>query len=207
MSPAHLHHRELDDPSAFSGLLGLASGLSMTVGRGTAARFVADLAELSADDRVVDVGCGPGTAVRVAARRAGSAVGVDPAPVMLRLARALTKGSVRARATYAEGTAEALPLPDGSVTVAWALSSAHHWSDVETGLGELRRVLAPGGRFFIVERLSRPGARGHAAHGFTAALSDEVIEAARSAGFSDVARSEHRPGRRQLVVVSGHRAP
>jgi ubiquinone/menaquinone biosynthesis C-methylase UbiE len=205
MSPAHLQHRELDDPSAFRGLFGLVAGVSMTVGRGTAARFVADLAVLDAHDRVVDVGCGPGTAVRVAARRAASAVGVDPAPVMLRLGRTLTWGPLGSRVSWAEGTAEALPLSDGSATVAWALSSAHHWSDLGAGLDELHRVLGPGGRFFIVERLSRHGASGLAGHGFTEARADEVVAAARAAGFPEAVRSEHRVGRRRLVVVSGHR--
>jgi SAM-dependent methyltransferase len=40
--------------------------ISMVLGRGRAARIVADLAGLTCQDRVVDIGCGPGTATRVA---------------------------------------------------------------------------------------------------------------------------------------------
>jgi trans-aconitate methyltransferase len=50
----------------------------MTAGHGLRVRAVADAAEPTAADRVVDVGCGPGTAVRLAARRAAIAAGIDP---------------------------------------------------------------------------------------------------------------------------------
>ncbi len=49
--------------------------LSMTAGRGPLARAVADAAELTPADRVVDIGCGPGTAVRHAARLADADFG------------------------------------------------------------------------------------------------------------------------------------
>src|SRR4051812_26026259 len=54
------------------------------------AEAAAELAAVRPGDRVVDLGCGPGTAVRVAARRGAHATGVDPAPVMLRVARLLS---------------------------------------------------------------------------------------------------------------------
>lgn len=81
------HHAE---QPGFAGLTGLLAGLTMIVTGGAVARLAADLAAVSAADRVIDVGCGPGTAVREAARRGAEATGVDPAPVMFRLARALT---------------------------------------------------------------------------------------------------------------------
>jgi SAM-dependent methyltransferase len=39
-----------------------------------------------------------------------------------------------------QGVAEALPLADGSVDAALAVSTLHHWNDVPRGLAELRRV-------------------------------------------------------------------
>ena len=68
----------------------IVTALSMTAGRGPLARAVADAAELTPADRVVDIGCGPGTAVRIAARQGAAATGVDPDPAMLRLARWIT---------------------------------------------------------------------------------------------------------------------
>lgn len=39
-----------------------------------------------------------------------------------------------------QGVAEALPLEDGSVDAAMAVFTIHHWSDLGTGLAEMRRV-------------------------------------------------------------------
>ena len=68
----------------------IVTALSMTAGRGPLARAIADAAELTSADRVADIGCGPGTAVRHAARQGAAATGVDPDPAMLRLARWIT---------------------------------------------------------------------------------------------------------------------
>jgi ubiquinone/menaquinone biosynthesis C-methylase UbiE len=152
----------------------LLTAVSMTAGRAPAARAVAGLAGLCASDRVVDIGCGPGTAVRTAARQCASVTGIDPAPRMLRLGEWITARQHLANVTFRTGRAEALPLPDASATVAWALSSVHHWPDQAAGLAEARRVLAPGGRILLAERQVKPGARGHAAHGLTRAQADRL---------------------------------
>jgi SAM-dependent methyltransferase len=39
-----------------------------------------------------------------------------------------------------QGVAEALPLEDGSVDAAMAIFTVHHWSDLDAGLVEMRRV-------------------------------------------------------------------
>src|SRR5262249_26274652 len=135
----------------FSGARGLAAALTFAVGRRPVADLAIELAAVGPDDDVVDVGCGPGVAVRRAAGRAASVVGLDPAPVMLRVAGALTRlqrGAAKIR--YVEGGAEHLPLPDGSVSVVWSLATVHHWRDLDAGLAEARRVLRPAGRLLAI---------------------------------------------------------
>jgi SAM-dependent methyltransferase len=177
---------------------------SMVFGRGRMANFVADLARLTPSDRVVDVGCGPGTAVRVAARRCESATGVDPDPTMLKYGRWLTRTHRhRTNVDLVQGKAEALPLPDDSATVVWALTSVHHWSDRPAGLAEVGRVLAPGGRVFLVERLTSPGDRGHMKYGLTEAQLAALEEDLRRAGISAVRRETHTVGRETIAVVRG----
>lgn len=188
----------------FGGVFGLIIGVVLLVGRGAVSRLVADLAQVGPADRVLDVGCGPGGAAREAARRGAAVTGVDPAPLMLAMGRWLSRGRSGRGIQFVTGTAEALPVPDQSVTVAWAISSAHHWGDEAAGLGELHRVLKPGGRLIIAERLTRPGARGMAAHGFTAAQAAEAVSALQAAGFPDATYQARRAGRRVLAIVRAH---
>jgi len=190
------HHA---DHPGFAGVTGFLTGLTMSVMGGTVARLAADLAAVSGADRVVDVGCGPGTAVRTAARRGARVTGIDPAPVMLRLARTLTRD--RWAIIWAEGSAEDLRQPDRSATVLWSLSTIHHWADVTAGLDEARRVLVPGGRLLAIERRVRPGATGLASHGWTDRQAESFAAACSAAGFDDVSVETKTPGRRTVLVV------
>ena len=190
------HHA---DYPGFAGITGLLTGFIMNMMGAATANLVADLANLSAEDRVIDVGCGPGTAVRAAARRGVHVIGVDPAPVMLRLARMLTRDQTAIG--WAEGTAEDLRQPDASASVLWTLATVHHWKDVTAGLAEARRVLAPGGRLFALERQVRPGATGLASHGWTDQQAQAFAAQCRTAGFENVFVEQYTPGRRAVHIV------
>jgi ubiquinone/menaquinone biosynthesis C-methylase UbiE len=182
--------------------------LSMLFCRGGMARTIADLAGLSANDVVVDVGCGPGAAAR-RARREGAArvIGVDPSPEMLAFARRLTSLGRVDGIDFLEGSAESLPVDSASATVVWAVQSVHHWVDRSRGVTESLRVLAPRGRLLLMERAVVPGARGLAAHGITDNQADEMARLIGHTGFSDVARQIVRVGRRNLVVVTASAPP
>lgn len=100
--------------------------------------------------RVVDIGCGTGVLLeRLAGHWADARlIGVDPAERMLAVAR----GRLPA-ARFLSGEARQLPLGDSSVDVVVSTASFGHWRDQSAGLGEVARVLAPGGTAFIVEHL------------------------------------------------------
>jgi ubiquinone/menaquinone biosynthesis C-methylase UbiE len=183
----------------------IITAVSMTIGRGRLARAVAGAARLGPGDRVVDIGCGPGTAVRRAARVAAAAAGVDPSPLMLRLARWISRIRRSVNVSWLQGRAERLPLPDGEVSVAWAISSVHHWEDRAAGISEARRVLTPDGRLVVAERLARPEARGHAAHGLTRDQADDLAGQLAAAGFLEVRVETCRAGHRNLVIVQGRK--
>jgi SAM-dependent methyltransferase len=197
MTPDAVNHHA--GHPGFAGVTGLLAGLTMIVTGSTVARLIADLAAVSNADNVVDVGCGPGSAVREAARRGARVTGVDPAPVMLRLAQALTRD--RPGISWAEGRAEDLRLRGGSATVAWSLATIHHWLDVTAGLAEVKRVLAVGGRFFALERQVRPGATGLASHGWTDQQAEAFTAQCQAAGFEDVRVERHTLGRRAVLVI------
>ena len=115
-------------------------------------RMVVERAEVRAGDRVVDIGCGPGESVELAAAAAPGVqvVGVDPV-CWFRLATALrTLGPGRA-VQVRRGAAEGLPVPDGWATLVVSINAFHHWEDRRRGLAEVRRVLGPGGRLVLVD--------------------------------------------------------
>jgi ubiquinone/menaquinone biosynthesis C-methylase UbiE len=190
------HHA---DYPRFAGVRGAIAALTMVFGRKGDARLAVRLSGMRSGDTVVDVGCGPGAAVRYAARLGARVTGVDPAPVMLRVARVLTRRSRNVR--YVEGAAEAIPLPDGSASVLWSLATVHHWSDLDAGLGEVRRVLLPGGHLVAVERRSAKGARGHAGHGWSDEQASAFADRCREHGFTDVRVEPTTTGRRSTISV------
>jgi SAM-dependent methyltransferase len=78
---------------------------------------------------VVNVGAGAGSYEP----RDREVVAVEPSPVMIAQRPA---DAAPAR----EGVAESLPLDDKSVDAAMGVLTIHHWSDVDAGLAEMRRV-------------------------------------------------------------------
>ncbi len=89
--------------------------------------------------RVVDLGAGTGILTGALAQLGADVIAVEPDPAMLAELRRQLPG-VRA----AEGSAEALPLPDRSVD-AVLCGQAMHWFDMDRALPEIARVLRPGG--------------------------------------------------------------
>lgn len=190
------HHA---DHPGFAGPIGLVTAVAMLIGGRRQARLAVDLTRVSNSDHVVDIGCGPGNAVKAAARTGAQVTGVDPSPLMLRLARTVTRN--QPIVTWAQGTAEHLPLADGSATVAWSVKTVHHWKDVMAGLAEVQRILADGGRFLAVERQVRPDSTGLASHGWTDQQVESFATLCREAGFHTVDIGRHRHGRPALWAV------
>ena len=161
-------------------LVELALGLSFAR-REERPLVLADAAAVTAADRVLDIGCGPGTAVAEAVRRGASAVGLDPSSSMLWLTGRRTPSD---RVTLLQGTVESIGLADCEVTVAWAAGSFHHWPDVARALAEVGRVLAPGGRLVILEREAH-GHGFHAAHAISRDRAERLVGELAAAGFVD----------------------
>jgi len=165
-------------------------------------RMTVEAAGLRADDVVVDVGCGPGEAVRVASEYLvhGRVIGVDPTPAMIRIAREQTLGHTCAdRIRFTEGPAEQLPLESETASVVLAINSLHHWAEPHAGLDEVWRVLAPGGRFFIGDEETEGGRWSHA----DGPLSDaaEIRRLVEQHGFEYVRTSRHTDADTVLLLM------
>jgi ubiquinone/menaquinone biosynthesis C-methylase UbiE len=146
------------DPAA-PGALGRAHGyelLSKVMLFGRRRRMYGRLVALSGarpGDRVLDVGCGPGYLTRLAARAVapdGSALGVDASPSMTSYA---TKRTREPNCTFSQGLGEALDLPDASFDIVVTSLAVHHIPEDAraAAIGEMYRVLRPGGRVLIAD--------------------------------------------------------
>jgi ubiquinone/menaquinone biosynthesis C-methylase UbiE len=104
------------------------------------------LGHLSPGQRLLDVGCGPGTiTIDLAARVApGPTVGVDADHgVLARAAEAAA--AARVDVSFRTGDAYALDAEDASFDVVHAHQVLQHLGDPVAALSEMRRVCAPGG--------------------------------------------------------------
>ena len=109
-----------------------------------AVELVADVLGAGPGRSVLDLAAGTGKFTRLLIPTGAAVVAVEPVAAM----RAELHQSLPA-VTVLDGTAEAIPLDDGSVDGAVA-AQAFHWFDAPAALAEIHRVLRPEGRLALV---------------------------------------------------------
>lgn len=118
------------------------------------------LLDVQAQDRVLEIGFGPGIAIQEFARRAtsGLVVGVDHSEVMVQQARKRNAAAVSAgRVDLRLGSADALPAFDAPFDKILAVNSLMFWDDPVARLKELHDLLRPGGQLAIAYQPRGPG--------------------------------------------------
>ncbi len=122
-------------------------------------RRAVELARLGADQVALDVGVGTGDLsfdLLAASAPTARVIGVDVSAAMLELARRRAASSpLGARFEARSADVHALPFPDASFDRVVAGFAVRNFTDLATGLAEMRRVLKPDGRAVILE-LSTP---------------------------------------------------
>jgi len=118
----------------------------MTAGLDRRWRAETARAVVSPGDRVLDACSGTGDLAVACLRAGGRVTGLDFSERMLERARRKSD-----EIEWIEGDALALPFADGSFDAATVGFGVRNLDDLPKGLGELRRVLRPGGRLGILE--------------------------------------------------------
>lgn len=98
--------------------------------------------------RVLDVGCGTGGLCRRLANRDASVVGVDVCANLLTRARALVPA-----AGFVRADAGRLPFGTGRFDLAASVLVLHYLEDPSRALAEMARVLRPGGKLLLCDRV------------------------------------------------------
>lgn len=123
----------------------------------------------TAGERILDVGCGTGSAlveIGHAIGEDGTAIGVDVADGMCRIAHRKIDDADLGHAAVVTGDGLGLPLSDDAFDAVFAsfVLELFDTSDLSVALAEWRRVLEPGGRLCVVALSRRHGGPATAAY-------------------------------------------
>ncbi|MGH6887520.1 MAG: class I SAM-dependent methyltransferase, partial [Geminicoccales bacterium] len=138
------------------GLLGRVMAMGMGWWNAPQNRLTVGQLRLGPADAVLEIGVGPGHALKRISEqtRARFIAGVDHSELMVRTAARRNRRSIREeRMLLRRGDVAALPFADGTFAAAFAVNSYHQWDDPTAALGEIRRVLKPGGRVVLSIRI------------------------------------------------------
>lgn len=169
--------------------------------------LVLDELDVQLDDRILEIGFGPGLGIAGAAARAsqGLVAGVDISPLMVRSARRRNREAVAAGTVgLLCGSMTALPYASACFDKVFTVNTIYFWSDPAACLAEMQRVLRPDGTLAVgfgargqCPSCLRPPARSYAV--------DEVADLLREGGLRDVRVAERPMGERLRHCVSGRR--
>ncbi len=107
---------------------------------------------LQGDEDILELGCGPGHAIRLMAAQAPRSVihAIDQSATMLAQSRSRNWATIQSgRVHLYQGRFEELPLRSHSIDKILAVNVAYFWRDPQRVLREARRVLRPGGTLSI----------------------------------------------------------
>ena len=162
------------------------------------------LLEIKPHDRVLGIGFGPGAEIERAAKLAacGVVVGVDPSPTMLRQATSRNQRYIHeGRVELRRATMSAIPYPDASFDKAFGINCIQFSPDLLHDLGEIRRVLKPGGLAALAVQPLWKGASDDTA----VEVGRDLRTAMTEAGFAGCRIEQRRIWPRTIVCVIGQR--
>jgi len=158
------------------------------------ARRLVDALPTDTRGLVLDVACGPGIVTAELAATVAHVVALDLTPQMLTKAQERCAERGFDNVTFQEGSATDLPFAEGSFDAVVTRLSLHHFQDPRRVLGEMHRVVRPGGALLIADVTSSENSDKAAVQNAIEVLRDpshvrmlpasEMLELVRGANFS-----------------------
>ncbi len=131
------------------GFLGHLGGFVMARTNRNCAVWILSLLDVQPNDKVLEVGFGPGVAIELLTSLAsgGYIFGVDSSKEMVAQAARRNKKAIKtSQVELRHGSATWLPFADNAFDKALAINSMQVWPDIVAGLREMRRVVKRGGK-------------------------------------------------------------
>ena len=185
------------------GLAGWLVGWAMALRSSNRQRnlWAVELLGVEPTDRVLEIGFGPGVAIRQLSRRAtqGLVCGIDHSEVMVRQATKRNMDAVHAgRVDLYCGSVEQLPAFEEPFDKVLAVNNMGMWREPVERLKEIHNLMRPGGRIAIVSQLRCPGTTAET----TVAAGREIVARLTEAGFTRI-RSDTLALKLPVVCVIG----
>lgn len=167
--------------------------IAKLLGADRARQKLFDLAPLRPGDRVLDIGCGTGTFATILKQRYPGieVTGLDPDPKALVRARRKAE-QTRVSVRFDQGFADSLEYPAMSFDLVFSSFMFHHLEGNyrEKTLREVRRVLKPGGSFYLLDFEASASGHGlfklfHSGERFRDNTESRILSLMGDAGFSD----------------------
>jgi ArsR family transcriptional regulator len=157
--------------------------------------------------RVIDLGTGTGTIVRLLADKADHIVGVDRSPEMLRYGRARLAEMGIANADLRQGDIYGLDLPSGSADTVILHQVLHYAQHPAAAVAEAARLLDRDGQLLVIDvaRHEREDLRRSHAHARLGFSDEEVLSYFKSAGLKGRAVAHLTGGELTVTIWSATR--
>ena len=120
-------------------------------GHSQSMQMLIDLSGVTAEDLVLDVGCGPGLVACAFSPYAKHVTGIDITPRMIEQAQNRQQNNGLKNLTWQVGDALPLPYPDCHFSIVLTRYTFHHFLKPEAVLSEMIRVCKPGGKVLIAD--------------------------------------------------------
>ena len=116
--------------------------------------LVVEAAKPQAEDRAIDLACGPGTVACALAQRVQHVVGLDSTVPMLEQARGLARRQNVNNVEWRAGDVYQTPYADGSFNIVTCRFAFHHFEKPALAFAEMIRLVATGGRVVVCDGLA-----------------------------------------------------
>ncbi|WP_323125867.1 class I SAM-dependent methyltransferase [Gracilibacillus oryzae] len=116
--------------------------------------FIVKMAELTGEEKVLDVATGGGHTANALAPFAKKVTAFDLTKEMLAAAEQFITSNGHNNVTYVQGDAEKMPFADESFDVVTCRIAPHHFPNIDFFIAEVYRVLKQGGRFLLDDNVA-----------------------------------------------------